>query len=890
MPQINILNVLQGDNQSTIVDKINYNFDQILSSGGGPQGQQGLIGSTGPIGPQGPQGVQGTPGPSGSKWFVQDSSPASGAVTGSNPWTYPTIGDYWLDPDSADQDIYVFTATGWTYSGYGLAAGDIFQRVSPINVQGGGTAQGIFIASTADVQTLIISDGSLNGPTGYLVGGTAIDNANFEDSKVKIATKEGRSKILSFSHSESDALNPKGTALGDGNYLWNPSFDWDASLSGASGYYSMSWTAPTGALSIKSLGTSEGGVNIFAANSEVSAQSGTDNIILKTASVNKGTFIDASSNGGFLELSNNSSIPVNQPLAPIFANSTGLGVGLGTGEFKQTGDDSRRLAVRGNTSLSKTPSYHTSYLFIGESGKPNYDKGVLFVEGHSMIGYNNPTGDNSGGIQTTGPAESAGSYPQLFVTSANYGPGLQIKTKGVNYSPRTIIGDGLFDGAGTGPSITQEFFAGTGYAFTNQPLISYNHKIANISNSGASGPVFSITTLSNSGSYNYASVAYGTRIETKNSNKRLEIFANGTGGENTILMGVHSSSLLRVWGASGSTSGGLSIGINSDVSPILTPLTGSNFVVGNRANHSLYVTGVQTIGTSNPLSMFNQGATGQGKSVGGNSLLKITRNLYSSTVTPGLYTLGAGYAVNNYSNGIEITSYVPSTSFTTPGVTGANDSVAIAVGSTVVLSGTASATGFFVSNNGTNISIGQALDYTAAIGVSGAGSDYAIKAKGSVEITGDTVDITGRLQVLGDYALVLNSTARKTKEYHGAFSFLFNIGTPSIGKGIGFTSVNDYTGLAPGFSWSNSSAFNGANPTPGFVIINFPGVTNTDKSIIQVTPRYDLGGSTHVDSNRFIISAQFASATQIIFYFRQVDSIITMGDVAISFSVMEQKW
>ena len=41
MPQINILNVLQGDNQSTVVDKINYNFDQILSAGGGPQGQQG---------------------------------------------------------------------------------------------------------------------------------------------------------------------------------------------------------------------------------------------------------------------------------------------------------------------------------------------------------------------------------------------------------------------------------------------------------------------------------------------------------------------------------------------------------------------------------------------------------------------------------------------------------------------------------------------------------------------------------------------------------------------------------------------------------------------------------------------------------------------------------
>ena len=113
MPQINILNVLQGDNQSTIVDKINYNFDQILSAGGGPQGQKGSAGATGPVGPQGPQGVQGSQGPSGTKWFVQDITPALGTISGSNPFLFPTLGDYWLDPASSDQDIYVYTSTGW---------------------------------------------------------------------------------------------------------------------------------------------------------------------------------------------------------------------------------------------------------------------------------------------------------------------------------------------------------------------------------------------------------------------------------------------------------------------------------------------------------------------------------------------------------------------------------------------------------------------------------------------------------------------------------------------------------------------------------------------------------------------------------------------------------
>jgi len=143
MPQINILNILAGDNQETIVDKVNYNFDQILSAGGGPQGQQGQVGPTGPIGPQGPQGVQGVQGPSGTKWFVQDNTPASGSIGGSNPFLYPTLGDYWLDPDSANQDIYVFDGTSWTYTGFGLSVGDIFQRLSPINLSGGGTGRGI---------------------------------------------------------------------------------------------------------------------------------------------------------------------------------------------------------------------------------------------------------------------------------------------------------------------------------------------------------------------------------------------------------------------------------------------------------------------------------------------------------------------------------------------------------------------------------------------------------------------------------------------------------------------------------------------------------------------------------------------------------------------------
>lgn len=758
MPQINILNILQGDNQSTIVDKLNYNFDQILSAGGGPQGSQGLIGPTGPIGPQGPQGVQGAQGPSGTKWFVQDAQPASGGITGSNPWTYPTLGDYWLDPDSANQDIYVFTATGWINTGYGLNAGEIFQKITPININGGATAQAILIAgATADDKSLVLSDSPI--PV-YTPGGTAIDNLNFENSKLKIATKDNRTKLISFGRSTYD-VTPGGS--GSSSSFYNPYFAWNFSInpSGASGagpgFYGINFTNPKGSIGIVSNGpTAESGINL-SSTSEISAASTNDNILLKTSSINKGTFVDASSNGGFFEFSNQpSGTPSNLSNAPIFANSTGLGVGLGTGQFKQSGDDSRRLAVNGNLSLGKTATTHTGNLFVGDPSAPNNNKGVLFVEGHSMFGYTNPTGDNSGGIQTTGPSEASGRYPQLFVTSPNFGPGIQIKTKGSNYSPRTVIGDGIFDAsapnnitsAGTGPDITQEFFTGTGYNFSsNKALISYHHKITNVANTGVTGPVFSISTFTNSGVYDPTNTARRTLIQTSNSNKLLEIMANGTGGTNGINIGVLSQSLLSIKGPSGSATGGVTVGASaSSLSTLFGALTGSTFIGNTRSNHSLLVTGVQTIGTSNPLSSFNPTGINQNKPIGGNSNLKISRNLYSTTTGGKGSALNAsGFTVNNYPNGLEITSFVPTAASTGPS---ANDSVAIAVGAARTIEDSSGnpvpfpATGFFVSNSGQNIAIGQSIDYSAAIGVSGAGSDSAISAKGAINGIGD-LNISG---------------------------------------------------------------------------------------------------------------------------------------------------
>jgi hypothetical protein len=857
MPQINILNILQGDNQSTIVDKLNYNFDQILSSGGGPQGQRGIEGPTGPIGPQGPQGVQGQQGPSGTKWFVQETSPASGGITGSNPWQYPTLGDYWLDPDSATQEVYVFTATGWTNTGYGLSAGEIFQKITPINIIGGGTGQGILISGTASNQSLVLSDNTVNE---YTPGGTGIGNINSENAKLKIATENSRTKILSFGRSDFDITN--GGSGSTGNQR-NPSIDWDASVSG-SNYYDISFRNPGGGITIASLSSAaSGGVNLFA-NGEVSSESSSDNVMFKTTSINKGVFVNVAPNGGFLEF--NTSTASNQSLAPLFANSTGLGVGVGTGGFKQTGNDARRLAVLGNTSISKTQSLHTADLFIGAIGTNNYNKGTLFVEGHVGFGATGPTGDLLSGISTTGIAEAQLKFPELWVTSPSYGPGLQVRTRGSgSYAPRTIIGDGVLDFAsagginglaGTGPDITQEFYS-NGYNFTNGPLISYQHKLSTPTNTTATAPVFSINTITNVGPYG-SNTVNRTSIQTRNSNRTLEIKASGTGGINKVNIGAsNSSGLISVWGGTASATGGVSIGTNAiNNQPELNPLTGASFLVNNNT-HSLLVTGVQTVGDTNPISMFNVGATGSGASVGGNSLIKIARRLY--TTTSGSTPLG--FRTNNYPNGLEITSYVSSTNTASPG---ANRSVAIAVGAkaSISTSVTANTTGFFVSDTGENISIGQYIDATAAIGVSGAGSDLAIKAKGGVDVTGNiTASATGTFNTsinspvgnistnlnVGSFGtptgiLTLNGTSSIKKISTGHCFFYFNASSsqvPQVYYPSGGITMPEWPSTPPGFTINQPLGSSSANSA--VVVLSHPAQDIT-KTHVHVTGLYRGSG------------------------------------------------
>jgi hypothetical protein len=832
MPQINILNVLQGDNQSTIVDKINYNFDQILSAGGGPQGQKGSAGATGPVGPQGPQGVQGSQGPSGTKWFVQDITPALGTISGSNPFLFPTLGDYWLDPASSDQDIYVYTSTGWADTGFGLAAGDIFQNLSPISIAGGSTGNAIMIAGSSEDSTLVLSDSTISQ---YTPVGTPIQNLNFENSKLKISSKDARTKLISFGHSEFD-IDPGGSAGSNSNY--NPNFAWGSSVPGGKGYWDLKFINPTGSIAIQSPGLlANSGVNIYS-TAEITAQSVSSNIVLTTNAVNKGTIVNAVTGSlGFFEVSN-SALGTNQSYPFLYVNSTGLGVGIGTGGFKLTGVDNRRLAVLGNTSISKTASQHTAAMFVGNASFPdNYDKGVLHVQGHAGFGTLNPTSYFGGSVSITGPSESISLYPQLWVTSPNYGPALQIKTLGGStFTSRTTIGDGTIDSqtitsssnrvSGTGPDITQEFYS-SGHTFNAGPLLSFQHKLTDSTNTTENANVFAITTNVNAGAYNVATSVANTTIQTRNSNPHLILQANSTGQfeNNRLSLGAGGYSQLAVFpGPStsfaskqfgttviGYQATGGARGLTGSLVSYVTLPTGLNIPQfdgtsgnWNKASHALSIVGVQTIGTTDPISLLNT-AKDVSSDFGAISMLKIHRNLGDRDYTPSVsYPSGiTGNQVSNYPNGLEITSF-KSNSTSVVGKGTENKSVALAVGATNLMEAsgglrtTCPATGFYVSDTGENVAIGTTIDDTVALNVSGnAGvSPDAILAKGNVNVTGGNLNVTGgNLNVTGTMLIQSQSSpSQYTLTRNNALGFSVTRPSSSFSVKTGFEATTNVSG------------------------------------------------------------------------------------------------
>jgi hypothetical protein len=107
MSQLNLKQILSGDNLSTVVDKLNYNFDQIILNGGGPQGLRGILGSPGLPGPRGLIGATGPNGEHGTYIFAGHPGPTAYPFD-----TDPRTGDIFLDTEPNALTVYELQSDG----------------------------------------------------------------------------------------------------------------------------------------------------------------------------------------------------------------------------------------------------------------------------------------------------------------------------------------------------------------------------------------------------------------------------------------------------------------------------------------------------------------------------------------------------------------------------------------------------------------------------------------------------------------------------------------------------------------------------------------------------------------------------------------------------------
>ena len=100
---ITIQELIASDTISQAVDKINFNFDQLLLNGGGPVGPAGPLGPSGPIGGRGERGTE---------WYEGTDDPN---VT--PPTVTPLAADYYLQSNG---DVWEYTGLVWSNTGINL--------------------------------------------------------------------------------------------------------------------------------------------------------------------------------------------------------------------------------------------------------------------------------------------------------------------------------------------------------------------------------------------------------------------------------------------------------------------------------------------------------------------------------------------------------------------------------------------------------------------------------------------------------------------------------------------------------------------------------------------------------------------------------------------------
>ena len=588
MPKINLLTLLPGDSQTTLIDKINYDFDQILTAGGGPQGMRGLMGATGGIGPQGEQGVTGPQGQEGSKWFVSASGPTSGSPLG-----IPIAGDYWLR--DSDKEILRFGPSGmglaWVDSGYNLRGDQIFS-VTGSNWDTTSSAfdstVGYYSKNDTGLFSLLLSDWGVDG-TGPDYAGATLFGLNSEKSKLKLATSltTSYSNLISFGRSDLDSFNNTSATFSNTH---NPVIKWglpspgSSATAGTPNIWDVKFYNPIGNWDFI---TTAGNIGLTSNNLNK----------LETSALAGGTIVNFASNGYFQVLPSGST---GASISPYFSvNPTGAGVktvpsgnnfsvkgsasfalndsynafGLSGGyvgiekglRIAATGAAGNTLTVKGSSSIAQSDSYNTYVFGTGYMGVENGLRiGATGFNPYGMPVNTGPAGTGpgatgylSGATEAYGWASSTGTYvlPKVLISGQGNGAVFQARldnpssTGGnawLSWGDSTIY---PFDNPAIN-NLSQEYVSASGPVATGTWFAGYYHGAANQTGAGSYSsaspanpdPVTQFQILSQYG--------IGTHISTYGQADLLNLNARqfGTHTPNArVVIGANNTSTMRTF-------------------------------------------------------------------------------------------------------------------------------------------------------------------------------------------------------------------------------------------------------------------------------------------------------------------------------------------------------
>jgi hypothetical protein len=110
MSQLNLRKIQEGDTLGSLIEKANYNFEQIILNGGGPQGSTGLPSRPGMPGRVGPTGSTGLTGASGTHIYTGETAPNS--IASFSPGSRE--GDVYLRSTANTLEIWFNSTTGAT--------------------------------------------------------------------------------------------------------------------------------------------------------------------------------------------------------------------------------------------------------------------------------------------------------------------------------------------------------------------------------------------------------------------------------------------------------------------------------------------------------------------------------------------------------------------------------------------------------------------------------------------------------------------------------------------------------------------------------------------------------------------------------------------------------